>query len=128
NLVGRADLLAAIGVLGALLCHTRAGATDGPERSRWSAGLVVASGVAFFSNETGLTLVGMLLAYDFLVRRRVEPRAYAGVVAVLLLYLGMRWWVTRTGLPAAELSPVDNPIVGAGPLAALATAVKVLGR
>jgi tetratricopeptide (TPR) repeat protein len=128
NVVGRADLLAAFGVLGALLCHAYGQGSDGRWSAAWSAGVLLAAGVAFFSKESGLALVLVLLAYDLGLRGRVAPRDHLLVGALALAYLGARWWVATRGLPVEDVSPLDNPIVEASTLAGLATALKVLGR
>jgi hypothetical protein len=40
----------------------------------------------------------------------------------------LRWWVARTGLPAEDIAPIDNPIVEVGFLAGRLTALGVLAR
>jgi tetratricopeptide (TPR) repeat protein len=127
NIVGRADLLAAAGVLGGLLCHVNARAGGG---WWWSAGLLVAAAVAFFSKESGLVLVGAIAVYDLVFRAadRRWLRSHLLVGGVLLAYLAARWYVERNGPPVEDLSPIDNPLVEAGLLAGRLTAVKAAAR
>jgi tetratricopeptide (TPR) repeat protein len=119
NIVGRADLLATLGVLGGLLCHARGG--------RWRGGLVVAAAVAAFSKESGIVLLAAMLAYDALVRRTLrDGLGYAMVVAVFVVYGAARSWVAQGGPLPEETSPLDNPLVEAPFLAARLTALRVL--
>ena len=126
-IVGRADLFAAIGVLGGLLCHARAAASEGRRRVAWSAGLCVAAVVAFFSKESGLVLVPITLAWD-LVFRTPAWRQHAVTLAVLAVYLAARWYVARSGLPPDDTSPVDNPLVEVGFWTGRLTALKVVAH
>jgi len=124
-IVGRADLLAAAGVLGGLLCHIRStGRGGGP----WRLGLAAAAATAAFSKENGLVLLPILLAYDAIVVRRPFWRDYGVVLTVVAAYLAARWYVQSVGPPAAEISPVDNPLVEGGFWAARLTAFSVIGR
>jgi protein O-mannosyl-transferase len=125
--VGRADLLAATGVLGGLLCHARAAASAGRRRVAWSAGLLLAAVLAFFSKESGLVLVPITLGYD-LIFPTPSRRDHVITLSVLAVYLAVRWYVARIGLPPEDTSPVDNPIVEASFWTGRLTAAKVMGE
>ena len=64
NIVGRADLLAAFGVLAGLLCHVRGASAAGRRRMAWLAGLAAAQAVGLFSKENAAVLPGIMLLYD----------------------------------------------------------------
>ncbi len=69
NIVGRADLLAAFGVLAGLLCYARAASIAGRRRWAWLGALGVAQTVSLFSKESGIVLPGMMLLYDLIWSR-----------------------------------------------------------
>lgn len=132
--VGRADLLAALGVLGGLLCHVR-GSADPRHRAPWLLGLVVSATVAVFSKETGVVLLPLMAAYDLLVRSRRGTASTRGLVTdyvaagcVAGAYLTTRWAVATAGLPPPDVSPVDNPLVEGSFWTARLTALGVIGR
>ena len=131
NVVGRADLLAALGVLAGVLCWEKGG--PGAGRRVWLAiGLALSAVLALFSKESGLVLVGAVLLYDLAFPRpgtRSKLRAEHVVVGVVLAaYLLARWYVDRTGLPPEDIAPIDNPIVEAPFWTGRLTAVGVLVR
>jgi len=127
NVVGRADQLAALGVLGGLVCHVRARAARGVARVRWTVALGVAAIVAFFSKENGVVLVAAILLWEL----RGGERSWSGLVTVLAvaaIYVAARWAVARAGLPPDPTSPVDNPIVEAAFWSGRLTGLAVMGR
>src|SRR5262249_41124129 len=111
NVAGRADLLAALGVLLGVLCHARALAARGRARLAWDAALVGASVLAVFSKESGIVLLPLLIAWDSLlgtpgtVRDRMRGPLLAGTVVAAML--AVRWWVRAGGYPTETL-PLDN--------------------
>jgi len=128
NIVGRADLLAAFGVLAGVHCYARYSRAEGRRRLGWAAGLAAAQAIGIFSKESAAVLPGILLVYDWMTaqagawRRRALP--YAAVAIPLAAYLSIR---IALGI---HLAPTyfDNPIVGAGFLAGRLTALEVLGK
>jgi len=129
NVIGRADLLAALGVLAALLCFARA--AQSPVRARWLAGAAAASSVAIFSKESGIVAIAAVLLFDIAFRRK-EPwqrraAGYAAVAAPCLLFLCVRHFVLASS-PAMRIPFTDNPIAGAAFLPGRLTALKVAGR
>jgi len=133
NIAGRADLLAAMAVLGGLLLYVRS--LDMPDRRRKIAAIalfaIATAGV--FSKENAAVLLGLMLLWDVGfgigelrqgVLRRVP--AWAAVSASLVLL----WWVRRLVfqvLPSPVFRFGENPIVRAGFWAARLTAIKVIG-
>lgn len=120
NIVGRADLLAACGVLAALLLYRRS----------WI-GLAAATTLAVFSKESGVAILPIVVCYELAFwNRRTSARALAiGGAAMAIPLLAM--WTARSAVlsaaPAAEFTYVDNPIVGASWIVGRLTALKVAG-
>ncbi len=126
--VGRADLLAAFGVLAGVLCYAGYSRSTGRRRFGWVAGLAAAQAIGIFSKESAAVLPGILLVWDWMTaqagswRRRALP--YAAVMVPLAAYLWLRSGLRIHLLPTY----VDNPMVGAAFLAGRLTALKVLGK
>jgi hypothetical protein len=104
NVVGRAELMWALFFLLSFLGYTRSRDTRG-RRSGWlRAASLAAYLLALLSKESAVTLLGVIVVYDFLYgdekARRLGVRlrglvvgrwrAYAGFVLVTVLYLGIR--------------------------------------
>ena len=128
NIVGRADLLAAFGVLAGLLCHVKGASAAGRRRVAWLAGLAGAQAIGLFSKENAAVLPGIMLLYDLTWPERATWRrrvaAYAAValpiVAYLFLRSGLHWH--------AVIEVTENPLVSAGFWTTRLTAVKVIGK
>ena len=128
NVVGRADLLAAFGVLAGLLCHVQAASGSGRRRSAWLAALALCQAIGLFSKENAAVLPAIMLLYDLACpgrttwRRRVS--AYAAVAVPFIVYLGL-----RSGLQGSmRIDFAENPLVSAGFWTARLTAIKVIGK
>src|SRR5271157_3715075 len=127
NIVGRADLLAALGVLAGLLCYARGASTTGRRGMAWLAGLAAAQTVGLFSKESGAVLPGVMLLYDLTWSERATWRrrlpAYAAVALPLAVFFSL-----RAGFGIHMLIDyAQNPLVSAGFWTARLTAVKVVG-
>jgi tetratricopeptide (TPR) repeat protein len=125
NLVGRAELLGALFFLLAFLGYLRSRGARGRHLAGPYTASLGAYLLALLSKESAVTLLGVILLYDFvygdesprsLVTRlvaavRAHWRAYAGYLLVTLVYLGFRW--LALGPPQALPSPahIDNPLV-----------------
>jgi tetratricopeptide (TPR) repeat protein len=133
NVVGRADLLAAMAVLGGLLLYIRTPAARGLRLGLVAVALFAVATVGVFSKENAAILLGLMLLWDVSFgignwRRGVLSRApaYAAAAASLVLL----WWVRQRvfdPLPLPEFPFVDNPLVVAGFWPARLTAIKVIG-
>jgi protein O-mannosyl-transferase len=131
NIVGRADLLAAFGILMGLLSHIRATAGAGWRKAGWLIALVLAQTIALFSKENGVVLPALMLSYDLIwtphfswraVWRRILP------YAVLALPF-IAFFVLRSQLHMhLEVPFHKNPLVAAPFWAARITAFEVIGR
>ena len=128
NIVGRADLLAALAVLGGFL-YLKSAETTGGRRGAALAGLAVATAVGVFSKESAVVLPAVIVIYEVACGKRWR-QMLAGCVATAVpigIMLWQRSVVLSSSLPA-EYPFVDNPIAGAGFWAGRLTAVKVLAR
>ncbi len=131
GIVGRADLLAAMAVLGGLLLYARTESFEGRRRYWAAAALFVIATAGVFSKESAAVLLGLMLLWD-LSFAEDKPRllarwpAYAAVAASLVLLAWARQAVLGP-LPVPQPVYVDNPILGADFFAARLTAIKVIG-
>jgi hypothetical protein len=131
NIVGRADLLAGLGVLGGLLCHVYGARAAGVARWLWTCGIAIASAIGIFSKENAVVLLAVMAIYDFTwpaaARWRARIAGYIAAIVPMLVYFQMRAAVHAT-LPTSEVPFLDNPLVGADFFAGRLTAVKVIGK
>ena len=131
SIVGRADLLAAMAVLGGLLLYARTEWFEGSRRYWAAAALFAIATAGVFSKESAAVLLGLMLLWD-LSFAEGKPRlltrwpAYAAVLASLLLLAWARHAVLGP-LPVPQPVYVDNPILGADFFTARLTAIKVIG-
>jgi protein O-mannosyl-transferase len=128
NIVGRADELAAFGVLAGLLCYTRWTQANGRRKLWWLAAMVAVQAIGLFSKENAAVLPGILLLYDLIFSDRVTWRArvpaYAALVLPFLLFLVFRSQVhSHMVVPWSE-----NPMVNSDFWTARFTAIKVIGK
>jgi len=131
NVVGRADLLAAFGVLAALACHIRAGSARGGRRAWWLAALATATLVGMFSKESAIVAPAVILLYDLAFARRSPWRAraagYAAAVLPCLLFLFVRGQVLAKA-QVARIPFTNNPLAGADFWTGRLTALRVIGK
>jgi protein O-mannosyl-transferase len=128
NVVGRADLLAALGVLTGLLCYLKSASATGWRKLFWLAGMVVAQGVGLFSKENAAVLPTIMLLFDFTWPGRAPWRERVRAYAALTLPFAALFYC-RGGAHlqvVARLS--DNPLAGADFWTARLTALKVIGN
>jgi tetratricopeptide (TPR) repeat protein len=128
NVVGRADLLAAFGVLAGLLCHVRGASATGQRRVAWLAALATAQAIGLLSKENAAVLPGLMLLYDLTWSGRAPWRRRAPAYAALLFPFAAFLYL-RSGLHMHMLIDLtENPLVSAGFWTARITAVKVIGK
>jgi hypothetical protein len=140
NVVGRADLLAALSTLGGLCLYRRflRAGVSGRRGLLLAIALVYTAGL--FSKESAVVLPALMLLHDWLFppapgatrtatvtasAARVWP-AYAGLVPGALMFAAARWAVFRES-GAFTAFGGDNPIVNAPLWTGVMTAVKVAG-
>ena len=120
SIVGRADLLAAMSVLGGMLLYIR-------NQSRWApAALFVIATAGVFAKENAAVLLGLMLLWDLSFGHKPRWQGYAAVLASLMVLAVVRH-VVLGALPPTEPPYVDNPLFRANFWTARWTAVKVLG-
>jgi tetratricopeptide (TPR) repeat protein len=128
NIVGRADLLAAFGVLAGLLCYVKASSAQGRRRLAWLAGIAAAQAAGLFSKESAVVLPGIMLIYDLAGFQRTAWRRRAPAYAALALPF-VAFFYLRDQVGLHMLIPfADNPLVRAGFWIARLTAIEVIGR
>lgn len=131
NVVGRADLLGAFGVLAALLCFARSRESVGYRRPAWWVASGVAATIGIFSKESAIVMVGAVPLFDFAFPKKETWRVrLTGYVAVALpcgIFLLIRQAVLR-GSPVMRLFFTDNPIASAEFWSGRLTAIGVIGR
>jgi hypothetical protein len=133
GIVGRSELLAALGVLAAILCHRRAlsGGRGRPglaAAATWAACLL-----GMFAKESAVVAPALCLLSE-----GVPPRAaatgrrravlYAGHAACVLIYLSTRYAVLGALGPGGAIPFVDNPAASAGAIAGRLTGLGTLVR
>jgi Flp pilus assembly protein TadD len=133
GIVGRAEILAACGVVGALLCHRGWLRTRGRAGGWLLAGSWAAYLAGMLSKESAVTAPLLCLLGERVWpppsgsgRRRLA--AYAGLAAALGCYLALRLAAIGTLGIGAPIPFVDNPAASAGPLASRLTALGVVAR
>jgi hypothetical protein len=131
NIVGRADLMAGMGVLAGLILHTRLPDAGGRRQLPWLLGMLSAALFGLFSKENAVILPAGMLIYDLVFRLR-HPFSWrsslSGYLAVAPALL-TTWWVRHgvfSKLPPFDQPFVDNPLVAADFLNARMTALKVM--
>lgn len=130
SIVGRAELLAALGVLTALLAFRRAVLDTGVRRHMWTAVSLLAFAAALLAKESAFTALGLLVVVHWRVDRSAMLRQrvafLAPFVAVAAGYLALRLAVVGTlGLPE-PVGPLDNPLAHTDSATRLRTALIIL--
>lgn len=133
NIVGRADLLAGMAVLGALLLYLKSMESAGWRRWAWLAALTAVSAIGMFSKESAAVIPAVIVLYEFTRRQPKQPGRFpwvvAGCAATLLPLAAMLYQRSRvfaTGGPAF-FPFTDNPLVAADFWTQRLTALKVMG-
>jgi protein O-mannosyl-transferase len=129
--VGRADLLATLFVLGGVWCHLRRHAAPPTQRVWWHAGTMISAALGPFAKESAVVLVPLVVGADWWLfpsahRARRALTTGATLLIALIPWAAARQW-TLAHEWAAEASAIDNPLLSAPVLVRIATAVKVLG-
>jgi tetratricopeptide (TPR) repeat protein len=128
NIVGRADLLAAFGVLAGLLCYVKATSVPGRRKPAWLAGVAVAQSVGIFSKESAVVLPGIMLLYDLTRSDRAAWRGRMSAYGALALPFAAFFYLRSQLHLHMVTSYADNPLVTAGFWTARLTAIKAVGR
>jgi tetratricopeptide (TPR) repeat protein len=128
NVVGRADLLAALGVLSGLLSHIQASGSVRGRKLGWLMALTASQTLGIFSKESAVILPGIMLLYDLTWSERAVWRmrifSYAALVLPFTAFFALRNEL-HTHLYVLFNT---NPLVSVGFWTARLTAVKVIGK
>jgi protein O-mannosyl-transferase len=129
NIVGRADLLAGMAVLGGFLMYLKSAEATGRRRVWWLLGVACATAVGVFSKESAVVLPGVIILYELALSRRLRAMLW-GCAATILPIAAMLWQrsLVLAASPPAQFPFVDNPIAGADFWTGRLTAIKVLAR
>lgn len=132
NIVGRADLLAGLALLGGFLMYLKSTETAGGRRVAWLAGLAAATTAGVFSKESAVAVLGVMALYEFTWwKERRQGRALVlGAIAVALPFQLMSYLrsAALAGAPPMNFPFFDNPLTGAGFLTARLTAIRIMAR
>ena len=132
NIVGRADLLSGLAILGGLLLYIRSTHAQGSPRLACLVGLFFASALGAFSKETGVVLCGVIVSYEvcWWTKGRSPRNLLYGMIATLPPVLAMLWqrWSLLATYGKGFFLFVDNPIAGAGFWTGKLTAAAVLSK
>jgi tetratricopeptide (TPR) repeat protein len=140
NVVGRADLLAGLSILGGLCLYRGFLGAVGRRRLPWLVALGATYAAGVFSKESAVVLPALMLLHDLLFPpapcptrtatiRQTAARAwpaYASILPGLALLMWARWALFYAAAPLVQFGG-DNPIVNAPFWTGLMTAVKVAG-
>jgi Flp pilus assembly protein TadD len=104
-IVGRAEILACVLVLSALLLH----ASDRRSAAR-EFGLGFSYFLALLAKESAVFALPLFFLYDALLAKGVRWRSYLALLASLSLYLVLRWQILGgMGIAEREIGLLDNP-------------------
>lgn len=133
NIVGRADLLAGVSILGGLYIYLQSAEANGRKRWTWLTALMLVTLFGVFSKESAVMLPVVILLWELLNQRRMQA-LFLGCAATMIpiaLMLYQRATV-MANLPPASFPAWDNPITMAdfwtGKLTALKVCALYLGR
>jgi protein O-mannosyl-transferase len=132
NIVGRADLLAAMALLSGFLMYLKSREVGGWARGAWLAALMAVTTVGVFSKESAVAILPAIILYE-LVWWKDSPRReglWLGCGTTLVPIAAMLWKrsAVLAASPPAEFPFTDNPIVGADWWTGRLTAIKVIAR
>jgi protein O-mannosyl-transferase len=128
NIIGRADLLAAMATLGGFLAYIRSTQAAGARRVAWLVALAIVTAAGVFSKESAVTIVGVIALYELAwPGRRRWLNLLPGLVAAGIPVAAMLFEraAVLAASPPAEIPFTDNPIAYAGFWAGRLTALKV---
>jgi hypothetical protein len=132
NIVGRADLLAGMSVLGGFLLYLKSTESTGWRKLAWLAGLLATTTVGVFSKESAVALIGVIALYELTWWRESGKirNLVAGIIATLppIVALLYQRSLVLAASPPAVFSFVDNPIVGSDFWVGRLTALKVMAH
>jgi tetratricopeptide (TPR) repeat protein len=132
NIVGRADLLAGFGVLGALCMYQMSRESTGARRIAWLLGVMLATAIGIFSKESAIAVLGLIVLWEIAWgkgRSHLRNLLYGfGAAALPIIAFLIQRAMVLARSTVTVFPYVDNPLLGAGFFAARITAIKVLAN
>ncbi len=130
NIVGRAELLAALLVLGSLLALVRASRDEARYRTVWFVASLVAFAGSLLAKESALTAIVLcLIVHAWCARPRSVRRTtmvLSPYLVIAIAYLGLRAHLVGSLTMPARPAFLDNPLAHVSTLPRLQTALVVL--
>jgi protein O-mannosyl-transferase len=132
NIIGRADLLAAFGVLSGLWMYRVSREAMGARKFAWLFVLAIVTAIGIFSKESAIVIVPLIALWEFCWEKdgsQLRNLGYAITASGLpiVAFLIQRAIVlSRSTVPIFPY--VDNPLLGAGFFAARFAAIKILAK
>jgi len=144
NIIGRADLLAALSILAGGWCYLRAAGVQGLRKLPWLGGVALIACVGVLMKESAVMIGAFVLLYDWLWRWPELPgKTWRERLPAAAREFGLKGWIALVpavclllwarhrllyASPVYGQSFVDNPIAYAGAFPGFMTALKVIGR
>jgi protein O-mannosyl-transferase len=136
NIVGRADLLAAVAVLSGLLMYLKSAESEGWRRFAWLAGLAAVTTAGVFSKESAVVILGVIPLYELAFWKgwketKEKFRRFAfGCAAVVIPIAAMLYQraIVMASAPPVEAAFADNPLQGAHFFQARLTAIAIMAK
>lgn len=131
NIVGRADMMAAFAVLGALFGCMQASRSRGMKRWLWWTGAATACAIGAFAKESAIVVLPVMGLYELLLAKPAERTSRVKGYALLALPFAI-FWVIRSrvfaGAAPFDIAYTDNPLAHANFFQAKLTAIKIIGK
>jgi protein O-mannosyl-transferase len=136
NIIGRADLLAAMATISGFLMYLKSIESAGWRRYGWLAGLLAATTIGVYSKESAVVILGIVALYEiaYWKEAKEQPGRVRGIILgcaaitiPILVMLYQRAAVLASSLPVTW-SFADNPLVSASFFRARITAIAVIAK
>jgi hypothetical protein len=132
NIIGRADLLAAMAVLSGFLFYLKSTEARGAARWMWLSALMAVTFAGVFSKESAVVILGVIAWYELVwwQERKNLPALLYGCAALAPSFVAMlyRRSIVMTGTALSPFPFVDNPLGAASFWTARLTALQVIAR
>jgi hypothetical protein len=132
NIIGRADLLAALALLSSFLMYLKSTDSAGWHRVVWLIGLAGATTVGVFSKESAVAILGVIVLYEITwwkERKQIRGLLYGCVTAAApILVMWYQRSVVLAGPAPRAIQFLDNPLVSASFLGGRLTAIELMAR
>jgi protein O-mannosyl-transferase len=132
NIVGRADILAGVGILAGLLLYLKSTESSGWPRIGYLVGLFAVTTVGVFSKENGVALLGVVILYEITFWKE-RNNLKAAALACLAIIIPTACMLSQRARLLAAYPPqpvlfLENPLVGAHFFQAKLTAIGIMAR